>query len=188
MAFLRTGMPIPTKGKGMRLSQKQLRFVEAYTDSKNLSTFQKGKASVLIAGYLTNNPGVLATELLGHPLVKKTIQEIMEARRDRMELSADYLVLKLMTLVDETEKDSDRIRAIELLGKVIALWKDRQEISGPDGEAIQMEQRQRIEEDVDEFNNQLKRLSRSASSGASSIGTAEVLKLPINRSKGSPKV
>ena len=81
-----------------------------------------------------------------------------------MEFSADFLLTKLMTIItDDDVKTTDKLRAIELAGKSIALWKDRQEISGPDGEAIKMEQK--VKQDVAELRSKLTRLSASGGAG-----------------------
>ena len=81
-----------------------------------------------------------------------------------MEFSADFLLTKLMTIItDDDVKTTDKLRAIELAGKSIALWKDRQEISGPDGEAIKMEQK--VKQDVADFTSRLSRLSAKQGEG-----------------------
>ena len=81
-----------------------------------------------------------------------------------MQFSADFLLTKLMTIITDDEvKTTDKLRAIELAGKSIALWKDRQEISGPDGEAIKMEQK--VKQDVADFTSRLSRLSTASGTG-----------------------
>lgn len=164
MSYLREGDEPPKNGKGRKLSAKMERFVEEYLIDLNAS------AAVLRAGYKTRNQNRLAAELMRHPLVKAAIEERMEDRRERMELTADYLLNKLVAMIEkEGVRDSDALRAIELAGKSLALWKDRQEISGPDGEAIKMEQQ--TEQNVAEFKSKLDRLARRA-------GTAEVVEFP----------
>jgi len=164
MAYLKLDSEIPTKGKGSKLSAKMLRFVDEYLVDLN------GTQAVLRVPYKTDNPNRLATELLRHPLVMREIDKRTEKRRERMELKADYLVNKLIEIMESEEtKTSDVLRAIELAGKSIALWKERQEISGPDGAAIEMEQR--IKEDVSDFTSRLSRLAEQSGAGG-------VVKLP----------
>lgn len=75
-----------------------------------------------------------------HPLVREEIAKRLEKRSDKSELTAEYLIQKLLNIIEADEtKIPDTLRAIELAGKSIALWKERQEISGPDGAAIQQE-------------------------------------------------
>ena len=170
MTILRRGSPVPTKGKGSKLSPKMERFVEEYLIDLNASE------AVLRAGYKTRNQNRIATDLLQHPLVEAEIKKRTEARREKSELKAEYLINKLIALIESpTTKDSDTLRAIELAGKSIALWKERQEISGPDGEAIRTEQK--VQEDAADFT---RKLSRLASSG----GAGEVVSFPNRRGEG----
>ena len=156
MSYLKHGDEVPAKGRGAKLSGKMIKFVEAYCNGDSPG-FQNASKSVLIAGYKTTNQNRIGTELLQHPLIKEAIREAMESRRERMELSADYVLNKLMVLAEQTEKDSDRLRALELLGKTMALFKERQEVSGPDGDAIRYEQK--VREDVADFTRAITRLS-----------------------------
>lgn len=170
MPFMKEGSTVPTRGKGSKLSAKMTLFVDEYLVDLNAS------AAVLRAGYQTRNQNRIAAELLAHPLVKAEIDRRTQDRREKMELKADYLINKLISLIEKDSiKDGDLIRAIELAGKSIALWKDRQEISGPDGKAIEMEQK--VQENVADFT---RKLSRLAAVG----GTGGVAKLPESRGKG----
>lgn len=159
MAYLRVGDEVPTKGRGSRLMQKQQRFVEAYCDPQGKG-FHSPTNAVLIAGYRTDNPTKLGMQLMQHPLVLKEIKDREDRRIARMELTQDYVIHKLMDLVEQTVKDGDRIRALELLGKTLSLFKERQEISGPDGEAIKYEQK--VREEADEFTRALQNLAKKA--------------------------
>lgn len=171
MSYIKPGATPPTKGKGSKLSHKMQMFVDEYIVDLNAS-----KACVR-AGYATNNPNRLGTDLLRHPLVIKAIDEKLAKRRERMEIKADYLINKLINIIEATEEDNPQaaLRAIELAGKSIALWKERQEISGPDGGAIEMEQR--LKEDVADFTSKLSRLAQST-------GTAGVVKFPDRKGNG----
>lgn len=129
-------------------------FVEHFLACSNASE------AVRLAGYVTNNEHKLGSELRRHPLVSKAIDEGHEKRKERMEITADYLLAKLVDVIDnDTDRTSDKLRAIELAGKAIALWKERQEISGPDGGAIAMEQK-RINDDVSDFTSRIARLAK----------------------------
>lgn len=159
MAYLKRGAEPPTKGKGSKLSGKMERFVEEYLVDLNAS------AAVLRAGYKTRNQNRLASELLAHPLVKATIDERTKERREHMELRADYLINKLINIIENgTDKTADRLRAIELAGKSIALWKERQEVSGPDGGAIAVEEK-KVQQDVEDFTSRIARLAKRSGEG-----------------------
>lgn len=160
MAYLTVGDSPPAKGKGSKLSAKMTKFIEEYMVDLN------GSAAVVRSCYKTRNAHKMAAELLNHPLVVAEIEKRTEVRRQKTELSADYVVQKLIDIVEKTEANNPQaaLRGLELLGKTIALFKERQEISGPDGTAIQMEQK--VKNDAADFTSRLSRLARTAGAGA----------------------
>lgn len=148
------GYEPPASGRGSKLTAKQRRFVESYV-------LQHDKFQALEdAGYKTKNKKEMARALMAHPLVSKAIEEATEAKRVRNELSQDYVIQKLIDIVEDTETGNPQaaLRGLELLGKHLGLYKERQEISGPDGEAIRMEQK--VKQDAADFSSRLSRLSR----------------------------
>ncbi len=154
MAYLSLDKGVPEKGKGAKLSKKMGLFVSEYLVDLNATK------AVLRAGYKTKNPNRLGSELLRHPLVKAAVDSALAKRIETNEVKADYLINKLINIIETTESSNPQacLRAIELAGKSIALWKERQEISGPDGGAIQTEQK--LKEDVESFTSSLSRLAR----------------------------
>lgn len=140
-------------GKGKKLTPKMVEFVDLYMIHMNATK------AVELGSYKTINPTRHAADLMQHPLIRAEIEKRLAARSEKSVVEAEYLIQKLFKIVDNDEiKTSDQLRAIELLGKVIALWKERQEISGPDGQAIQTEQR--ITESADAFTQKLKQLGK----------------------------
>ena len=121
--------------------------------------------AVLAAGYKTTNPNRIAAELRAHPLVIAELDKRQAEKRERSELSADYVINKLVSIAEATEEGNPQaaLRALELLGKHLGLYRDRQEISGPDGGAIEMEQR--TKEDVADFTSKLSRLAEQQGEG-----------------------
>lgn len=120
--------------------------------------YQNGPEAVRHTSYKTKNPHRMASELLAHPLVRDEIQRRLDKRSQYAEVKAEFLIGKLLEIINDDDiKTADQLRAIELAGKSIALWRERQEISGPNGEAIKHEQT--IKENVDNFTNKLKSLS-----------------------------
>lgn len=159
MPYLQPGQEPPAKGKGSKLTEKMERFVEEYMLDLNAS------AAVLRAGYKTRNQHRMGAELLRHPLVRQRVNELKQERSNRLELTADYLTNKLIDMIEAEEiRDTDKLKAIELAGKTIALWKERQELSGPDGGAIALEQK-KIEEDVADFTRRISRLNERGRKG-----------------------
>src|SRR3546814_867762 len=120
MAFLKPGDQPPLKGKGSKLSPKMERFIEEYLADPELN----GSNAVIKAGYKTPYPNRIAFQLLLHPLVSAEIDKRRLERRERMELKADYLIAKLIEMIERGDnpdgkpiRDSDVLRAIELAGK-----------------------------------------------------------------------
>jgi len=151
MPYMKEGTTPPAKGKGSKLSPKMQLFIEEFMVDQNAS------AAVLRAGYKTRNQNRMASELMRHPLVAEEIERRMSEKQEKIELRADYLVNKLINIIEkDDEKTADQLRAIELAGKTLALWRERQEVTGADGEAIEMQQR--IREDVADFTSNLSRL------------------------------
>lgn len=172
MAYIQPGQEIPKTGKGSRLSVKMERFVEEYLIDGNAT------AAVLRAGYKTNNPTKIATELTRHPLVKEKIKQATDDRRERMELSADYVITKLIDIVEKQEQGNPNaaLRGLELLGKHLGLYRDKQEISGPDGGAIEVEEK-KIEQDANDFTRRIASLAKRS-------GTGNVSEFPKSESSG----
>lgn len=162
MAYIQRGETPPTKGKGSKLSPKMAAFVEEYLIDLN------GAAAVLRAGYKTRNQNRIAAELLRHPLVIQELEKRMEERKERRELTAEYVLDKLVDIVEKSENNpTAALRGLELLGKHLGLYKDRQEISGPDGGAIEMTQK-KAEQDAADFARRLSSLAkRSGEDGVS---------------------
>lgn len=154
MAYLKEGAEVPTKGKGSRLGRKMERFVEEYMIDLNASE------ACVRAGYVTRNKNKLGAELLRHPLVLAEVEKRTAERREKKELTADYVLNKLVAIVEATDKGNPTaaLRGLELLGKHLGLYRDRTEISGPNGGAIETEQR--VTEDVHDFTSRIASLAK----------------------------
>ena len=160
--------PVPEKGKGSKLTSKMENFVNEYFLDFNASQ------AVLRAGYKTRTPSRLGSKLMQHPLVAAAIAERKAERQEKFELSAEYVITKLVAIADKQEDANPQatLRALELLGKHLGLYRDRQEISGPDGEAIQMEQR--TKQNVEQFTSRIASLAKRN-------GTSNVVEFPDGR-------
>lgn len=153
MPYLKKGAEVPKNGKGKALTMKMESFVQHYLVCQNASE------AVRLAGYKTKNAHKMGAELLRHPLVAEAVKKGREDRAETMQLTADWILNRLVDIVHrEGIRTSDELKALELAGKSMALWKERNEISGPDGGAIETEQR--IKEDVADFTSSLARLAK----------------------------
>lgn len=159
MAYRKKGQE-PTNGKGYKMTHKMEAFVDEYLVDLNASQ------ACVRAGYKTKNPNRIGAELLRHPVIAERIEERLAEKRERNELSADYVLDKLVAIVEATDKSNPQaaLRGLELLGKHLGLYRERQEISGPDGEAIKMEQK--VKENAADFTSKLSSLvKRSGTDG-----------------------
>lgn len=135
-------------------------FIDAYFGGAGFNAMK----AMALSDYTNSNEHAAhqhAAQLMTHPLVIAEIKRRTDLRTEKSEIKAEYLLNKLIEIIDDAEvqeKTSDRLRAIELAGKAIALWKERQEISGPDGEAIKHEQH--IKESVADFTSRISSLAK----------------------------
>ena len=161
----------PKKLPGKKLKGKMARFVEEYLlDMSPINAFDR-------AGYVASSrkvASIRATDLMRHPAVKSAIEERMTVRRERMELSVEYVVNKLVSIVEEADENpTAALRGLELLGRHLGMYRDKQEISGPDGFAIQV-QEQKVQQDVADFRSRIAGL-------ATRTGTGNVVEFPQSR-------
>ncbi len=117
------------------LTPKQRRFVDAilsdkyesqiacYLDVYDVDLDDKGK--------IPNWANVEATRLMQNPKIALSIREGLEAKEKRLLASTlrtkDYVLKKLYSLAEEDIQASSKIRALELLGKSVAMFTDVQE-------------------------------------------------------------
>lgn len=163
-----------TNGHGRKLTPKMRSFIDAYCGPANYNALR----AIELSEYDCKTKYSIhqtSAELMNHPLVIAEIEKRMVKKQEKSEIKAEYLLQKLITIIDDAgqeEKTSDRLKAIELAGKAITLWKERQEVSGPDGGAIQHEQH--VKESVADFTSRLSSLTKRA-------GTDNVVEFPDGR-------
>lgn len=160
--------------KGRKLTAKMLSFIDAYFGE---AFFNAAKAVELSAYQVQHNVHTQAAELLDHPLIQVEIKRRQELRTEKSEVTAEFLIAKLMQIIEKEQEGNPQaaLRAIELAGKSIALWKERQEISGPDGSAIRHEQT--VKESVAEFESRIAGIAKRS-------GQTNIIEFPKQRSEG----
>ena len=100
------------------LSPKRQRFVDEYAADTN------GTQAAIRAGYAAGSAAVTASRLLRDAKVQQAIAAGTAALVERVEVTAEWVVTELRTLALEAAKDADRIRALELLGRHLGMFKD----------------------------------------------------------------
>lgn len=123
-----------------RLTLKQQRFVDEYIISGNATQ------AAIKAGYSKKTANRIATENLSKPVIKTAIdqrnaeiqsektmdmQEVMEllASIARGETTEETVTNK-GDVIETATRNSDKLKALELIGKRFGAWTDKKEISG----------------------------------------------------------
>lgn len=125
----------PTVG----LNARQRRFCEEY-----VIDFKAGPAAIR-AGYRMKDPIQGANVFLQKPHIRRYIDHLTQSKEAKiMSVDPDYVLQRVIEIIDKTgAKDTDKLRGLELLARHLGMLRDKTEISGPDGQALQIEQRQR---------------------------------------------
>ena len=123
-----------------KLTLKQQRFVDEYIISGNATQ------AAIKAGYSKKTAAVTATENLRKPNVKAAIdkrnaeiqsektmdmQEVMErlAAMGRGETTEETVTNK-GDVIETSTRNSDKLKALELIGKRFGAWTDKKEVNG----------------------------------------------------------
>lgn len=125
----------------MKLTPKQQRFVEEYLIDLNATQ------AAIRAGYSAKTAQVIGAENLTKPIISKCIQEAMEKRSQRTEITADFVINGIKNVIKNCEdgipiKDKTgkvvgnlmsepghALKGYELLGRHLKLFTDRTEVS-----------------------------------------------------------
>jgi hypothetical protein len=136
---------------GQALTYRQRRFCEEYSVDFN------GAAAAVRAGYSANYPDRQASQLLKNKGVSTYIDHLTTSRAAKiLSIDADYIIQGIIGIIhEEANKAGDKLRGYELLARLKGLFIDKQEITGKDGGAIEIEQRQ-IDEEAANVINMLK--------------------------------
>jgi phage terminase small subunit len=143
------------------MTPKQEAFVREYLIDLNATQ------AAIRAGYSAKNADKIGPELLGKTRIATAIQEQMDKRAKRTEVTADYVLETIVSTIErckQAEPVIDRkgdpvmvetpdggeakaytfnaagvLKGAELLGKHLKMFTEKVEHSGPDGAAIQIE-------------------------------------------------
>jgi phage terminase small subunit len=142
-----------TRKEEKGLTTLQQRFVEEYMVDMNAAQ------ACLRAGYNTTAPAQMGLKVLRHPRVAEAVAKNLQKKREETKVTENYVINKLVMMAENPEaKDADQLRALELLGRSLGMFRDRQEISGPDGTAIQYQQK--VEQDAADLSSAIARLTK----------------------------
>jgi phage terminase small subunit len=138
-----------------QLNPKQLRFVDEYLIDLN------GTQAAIRAGYSQKTANEQAARLLANVSLQAAIQEKMQERSKRTEITADYVLNTIVETIERCKQEIEPIYAgrgenreftgefqfdsmavlkgAELLGKHLKLFTDKVEHGGPNGGPIKTE-------------------------------------------------
>jgi len=151
------------------LTIKQQRFCHEYLKDLNASK------ACLRAGYETNNPNRVGPELKNHPAVKVALKYLLEERNHKMNVDANFVLDKIIKSIERAEakgNEASVLRGAELLAKHLGMFVDRQEISGPNCEAIHVKEEQ-LRQTAEEFKNKIVSLSRKSNNALKLVENEE---------------
>lgn len=107
------------------MTAKQRAFTVEYMKDKNATQ------AAIRAGYSEKTARSIGNELLAKPDIAQKIGELEEAARVKAGITVDTIVERLNSIAQNPNaKDSDRIRADELLGKYLGMFTERVEMKG----------------------------------------------------------
>jgi hypothetical protein len=145
------------------LTVRQRRFAEEYIVDYN------AKEAVIRAGYNTKWPNRLANEMLKHPGIRAAIDQITLERASDAVIKPDYVFQKIQKTINRAEEDNNHnavLRGCELLARALGMFIERKEISGPNGDAIQLKQ---VQDAADAFTSAISGLVERGREGESFI-------------------
>lgn len=107
------------------MTAKQEAFAIEYLKDKNATQ------AAIRAGYSKKTAASIAWELLEKPDVKEFIRQHQEEALKNATVTVDGIVDQLRNIAaNPLAKDSDRIRALELIGKYLGMFTERVEMKG----------------------------------------------------------
>ena len=101
------------------LNEKQLRFVQELLVDDN------GTQAAIRAGYAPKGAAVTASRMLNNAKIQAAVQAARAERAKRTGITADWVLTQIASIATDAERDSDRLKALELLGKHLGLWEQR---------------------------------------------------------------
>ncbi len=106
-----------------QLTTKQERFCQEYVVDFNATQ------AAIRAGYSQPTASQTASRLLTNVKVQSVLAEVQAEDAAKTQLTREFVIEGLMGIAETAEVPSARVRAYELLGKHLALFTDRLEVT-----------------------------------------------------------
>jgi phage terminase small subunit len=142
------------------LSERQRRFCEEYLVDLNATQ------AITRSGYNTKYPNRVAFQLMENPAVRIAIDALRAQRSKATDVTKDFVLQGITKAIRKAEESGNHnavLRGYELLARHLQMFIERTEISGPDGNAIELK---KIEEDVADFTSAITRIAERRGTGA----------------------
>jgi len=108
----------------MKLTAKQELFIQYYMISLNATE------SAIKAGYSKRSANNIGPDNLLKPIIKNEIALRLAKRATDNGITADYVLKGIKAIADKGERENDKLKAYELLGKHLKLFVDKVEVTG----------------------------------------------------------
>ncbi len=120
------------------LTPKQAAFVQEYLIDLNATQ------AAIRAGYSEKTANEQGARLLANASIRASINAGQNKRAEKTELNAEWVLNRLQLIADTCMKEDDRGRidsagankATELIGKHLAMFTDKTQLTGKDGEEL----------------------------------------------------
>lgn len=107
--------------RNMQLTDKQKLFVKEYLIDLNATQ------AAIRAGYSEDTAAEQASRLLTKVKIKEEVQKGMDKRASKTEITAEYVLNGIKTLIENSEQENSKLKGYELLGKHLKLFVDKVE-------------------------------------------------------------
>ena len=123
----------------MALTLDRQAFAHEYLVDRNAG------AAAVRAGYSGKHPRQYGSRLLRHPEVAEEIAKAQSGRIERTDVDADYVIGNLKAIVERCMREDDfnaagANKALELLGRHLELWTDKNKTDVSGGMTIKWEE------------------------------------------------
>lgn len=108
----------------MTLNKRQQRFVQEYSVDHNATQ------AAIRAGYSEKTAYQQGHMLLKHPEIRSQLAEHEQTVAERLGITLEWVLDQLREKAVTAEADRDQLRALELLGKHLAIFTEKVEHSG----------------------------------------------------------
>jgi len=121
-----------------KLTPKQERFVSEYLIDLNATQ------AAIRAGYSEKTARQMATENLSKPSIQEALTKARKRQQERTEVTADFVLKELMKIAADDANDcptsrlkyTNKIKALELIGKHLAMFSERVSVDMPEGGVV----------------------------------------------------